>query len=285
MILSKIGFRQHCVFALTVVLLILSGFASLAASLNLVLGNPSAADAKQPDNYLLDKQCYALSYNNSQGVPNWVAWRLSLDDLGDVIRKDSFAPDMDLPAGFKRVTPSDYIGSGFDKGHQTPFADRSSSEESAAMTFKMSNMLPQSPILNRKAWEQLESYCRSLVKRGKVLYIVCGPLGQGGIGQDLERKTVIGKNKVRVPEACWKVILIVDKAMDPIKGGKRTTADFRLIAVVMPNDMTPTDWSKYRVSVKSIENLTKLKFYSKLPESIMGPLKESVDNVRINNHQ
>jgi endonuclease G len=39
------------------------------------LGNPSAATTHKdkPDNYLLRKRQFVLSYNNSKGTPNWVS--------------------------------------------------------------------------------------------------------------------------------------------------------------------------------------------------------------------
>src|SRR5262249_14346611 len=37
----------------------------------------------------------------------------------------AFAPDLTLPAGFQVIRPNDYRGSGFDRGHLCPAADRS----------------------------------------------------------------------------------------------------------------------------------------------------------------
>jgi endonuclease G len=58
-------------------------------------GNPSGAatDAARPDNYLVVKRQYALSYNNSRGTPNWVSWKLSKAWLGRTTRGNPFAPD------------------------------------------------------------------------------------------------------------------------------------------------------------------------------------------------
>ncbi len=39
----------------------------------LSLGNPSNA-ATDPDNYLLEKPQYTLSYNCSRGTANWISW-------------------------------------------------------------------------------------------------------------------------------------------------------------------------------------------------------------------
>src|SRR5437588_479283 len=91
---------------------------------HLKMGNPSQArdDAKDHDNYLMKKEHFALSYHNSKGTPNWVSWRLVKEDLGDAPRVP-FYPDTTLPQGFFRVTPKDYTGSGFDRGHMCPHSD------------------------------------------------------------------------------------------------------------------------------------------------------------------
>jgi endonuclease G len=68
---------------------------------HLAMGNPSGAvaDASKPNNYLARKPQYALSYNNSNGTPNWVSWHLSKKWLGNTRRGNPFAPDTSLPDG------------------------------------------------------------------------------------------------------------------------------------------------------------------------------------------
>src|SRR5256885_1788451 len=89
------------------------------ASYHLALGSPSGAkhDARDKDNYLLEKPYYALSYNNTRAIPNWVTWHLSKEYLGKAPRKQRFDPDSELPARFHRVNHADYTGTGFDRGH------------------------------------------------------------------------------------------------------------------------------------------------------------------------
>jgi len=103
----------------------------------LALGNPSNATVSpsNADNYLMVNNAYALSYNNSRGSANWVAWRIAASDFGAAERQDDFRPDPNLPKSFTRITPSDYTGSGFDRGHLCPSADRSSSPEANSTTF------------------------------------------------------------------------------------------------------------------------------------------------------
>ena len=52
--------------------------------------NPSKANSKNLNNLLIVKDEYTLSYNCSKGIPNWVGWRTSESDLGDLSRSDDF---------------------------------------------------------------------------------------------------------------------------------------------------------------------------------------------------
>jgi endonuclease G, mitochondrial len=163
---------------------------------HLFTGNPSGASAERDkaDNYLLRKRQYALAYNSSTGTANWASWQLSKAWLGKARRDNPFAPDTTLPAGFFRVRPRDYDRSGFDRGHLCPSADRSVSHQDQDATFLMSNMIPQSPDLNRHGWAKLEEYCRSQAREGdEDLYVVAGPSGKGGTGSAGPRISCTGR--------------------------------------------------------------------------------------------
>ena len=239
------------------------------------MGNPSGAvaDKNKPDNFLVKKRQYALSYNNSKGTPNWVSWQLARKWLGKARRTDPFAPDLSLPDGFFVVRPNDYKGVGFDRGHMCPAGDRSVSKEDMDATFAMSNMVPQSPELNRTTWEKLESYCRDVVHDSdQVLYIVAGPAGQGGTGSEGERTFLRARDgKITVPAKCWKVVLIVPaKTIHP---RKVTAADARVFAVVLPNQPGARDWRDFAVPVKDVEELTGYKFFTNLNAGVADQLR------------
>ena len=131
-----------------------------ARKIYLALGNPSNAEINtgNRDNYLLINEAYAMSYNNSKGTANWVSWRITKADFGDADRQNDFRPDARLPKGWNLVRPTDYTGSGFDKGHICPSADRSFSDQFNSETFLMTNMIPQTPDLNRNVWRKFEEY-------------------------------------------------------------------------------------------------------------------------------
>ena len=241
-------------------------------SVHLAMGNPSGAtdDPANRDNFLMRKPYFALAYNNAKGTPNWVAWRLRADDLGSAPRGEFFT-DSTLPAGFKRVASRDYSGSGFDRGHLCPHSDRAGTPDASKATFAMTNIMPQSPATNQKAWNDFEEYCRTLVKHdGRTLHLVAGPAGQGGTGKN-GLADAIGNGSVTVPAKCWKVVVVADDAANVGPGT-------RVIAVVMPNDMTVGHgWGKYRTSVADVETLTGYTFLDRVPPTIANGLKAKVD--------
>jgi endonuclease G, mitochondrial len=248
-------------------------------NINLLMGNPSQAtsSAGNSENYLLVRPQYALSYSRTKGIPNWVSWELDASWLGDAHRVGKFAPDEDLPAGWERIRPSDYTGSGFDRGHMTNSEDRSRSPEDNIPTFLMTNIIPQSPDNNQGVWVQLENYSRQLARSGKELFIVSGGHGQGGIGKN-GLKATVGRGKVVVPAVMWKVILVLDKSSSGLAGVNRNT---RTIAVIIPNKQGVRDdpWQQYRTSVKEVEKLTGYKFFTSVPAEIRAVIAAKVDNV------
>jgi endonuclease G len=254
------------------------------SSIHLTMGNPSGAtdDPDKPDNYLMRKPYFALSYNKAKGTPNWVSWCLKEGDLGNAPRPE-FYPDPTLPRSFQHVKPGDYSGSGFDRGHMCPHSDRASTNEASTATFVMTNIIPQSPNCNQKAWADLEDYCRDLVrKKHQTLYIVSGPQGQGGEGKEGPKEVIGRAEKVTVPAKCWKVVLAVDDGKGDAGDAGRVNRDSRAFAVVMPNDQSVGHgWAKYRTSVKEVEGLTGYHFFDRVPASIIGPLKEQVDTEHI----
>lgn len=235
-------------------------------SVHLSLGNPSNA-AGDPDNYLLVKPQYALSYNNSTRIPNWVSWQLNQSWLGKVPRRNDFRPDESLPPGWYQVVPSDYNNSGFDRGHMTPSADRSNNQDNNSATFLMTNILPQAPDNNQGPWAELEVYCRELARQGQELYIVAGGYG---------RKRAIARGKIVAPARTWKVIVVLDQ---PGQGVADITSETRVIAVDMPNNqgIKTADWRSFRVSVDQVEAKTGYDLLSNLPESVQQVVEGRVD--------
>jgi endonuclease G len=240
-------------------------------SVHLSLGNPTGAraDAATPDNFLMLKDQYALSYNRARATPNWVSWELSADWLGETDRSDDFRPDPALPAGWYRVTTADYTNSGFDRGHVCPSADRTRNAADNSSTFLMTNMIPQAPQLNREPWARFEDYCRTLAKKGYRLYIVAGVYGSGGEGSKGPMASIIGK--VAVPSHNYKVVVAIPK------GGQAADVSMAtpVIALDFPNVVSQVDnksWGGFVTTARQIERDAGVTLFTNLPEKVRAGL-------------
>ncbi|MFD2515590.1 DNA/RNA non-specific endonuclease [Pontibacter locisalis] len=241
---------------------------------NMALGNPSGAGTSYA-NYLVNKAQFSMSYNSYRGTPNWVSWHLSSAWLGSTPRQDDFRADNSLPSNFYKVTPSDYTGSGFDRGHNCPSADRTLTVTDNSATFLMSNMIPQAPNNNQQTWANLENYCRTLVSQGNELYVIMGSYGTGGTGS-AGYKTTLAGGKVTVPNRIWKVIVVL-----PVGTGdaSRVTSSTRVIAVDTPNSTSiSSSWGTYRTTVDAIEAKTGYNILSNVSSSVQSVIEARVDS-------
>jgi endonuclease G len=240
-----------------------------SSSVHLTMGNPSGASTdatNQPNNYLLDKPQYAVSYSRDNGEPNWVSWHLDSSWIGSTQRQDDFRPDSTLPASWYHVQAGDYSGSGYDRGHMCPSGDRTSSVANNSATFLMTNMIPQASQNNQVTWANMENYLRTLAASGNELYIVSG--GQGISGY-------IANGHVAIPTFTWKVVIVLPSGTNDVS---RVTSSTRTIAVMVPNNNSVvSDWKQYRVSVDSVESQTGYNFFSNVSDTIENTIEARVD--------
>lgn len=228
---------------------------------HLPFGNPSNAtsDAANRENYLLIHSGFTLSYNDTRGTLNWVAWRTTAADLGERRERPLFRPDMSLPPNFRRVQYYDYAGSGYDRGHMVPAADRFADEARMDETFLMSNIVPQTDDLNQFVWNKLESYVRGTVRRRTDAYTIAGVYG--------EKHRI--RDRVSVPTNIWKIIVFLPP------GGSEITDSTRIIAVDVPNvdGIANTRWQQYVTTVRAIEQRTGYDLFSHLPREIQDRIE------------
>lgn len=244
---------------------------------NMALGNPSNASTREEANYLMVKPQYTLSYNRTRSTANWVSWHLSAAWKGPVQRSDNFRPDNSLPNNWYKVQSSDYLNSGFDRGHLCPSDDRDASVEDNEATFLLTNIVPQAPNNNRGAWADLEAYCRKIAEAGNELYIVAGVYGKAGIGSNGGKSFTLDNGKIVVPESLWKVIVILPVGANDVS---RVNEQTRVIAVNIPNKQTilDTKWGEYRLSVSDLEKITGYDFLSNVPSTIQKTLESRMDD-------
>lgn len=245
---------------------------------DLLMGNPSNATSAivMMDNYLMDQGYYTESYNSTKGEPNWVSWHLDATNITNQSpRENNFAGFSGLPTGWFEVQSNGYSGSGFDRGHNCPSADRTSSVNANSATFLMTNMIPQAPNNNESTWANLENYLREQVLDGNEVYIIMGSYGQGGTGSKGSANT-IDAGHVNVPSNVWKVAVIIPAGDNDIS---RVTTTTRVIAVNTPNINTiNSDWTKYIVTVKDIETATGYSLLTALPANVRTVLEAEKDS-------
>ncbi len=206
------------------------GDTDLTGNRNVAAGLPKQGhkrSAASGDVYLSREQ-FVVSFDSKAKIPAWTSWQIVDRDIGSVDRGNEFRSDdilnkfLEMRIRELGVTPEDYRGTCFDKGHQSPSADRTRTTRDNNATFYMSNMAPQTSFLNRRIWKDLESYSRDLVsEEGRKLQVYAGPIlrdGREGIGRQRD---------IQVPEAFYKVIAVYadDRAPSPMG----------YIAVIMPN--------------------------------------------------
>ena len=249
---------------------------------HLELGNPSNAvtSTTSPNNYLLSKSQYVLSYNNSRGTANWVAWHMSNAWKGSATRCDCFATDTQLPSTFFRASSTSFSGSGFDRGHMCPSEDRDGSSADNAATFLMSNMIPQAPNNNQITWNAFEGYCRNLLNQGNELYIVSGGYGIGGTGSNGGVTTTLASGAIAVPSRVWKAVVVMPIGSNDLS---RVTSATRVIAIDVPNTQTASSqpWHAYRTSVDAIEAQTGLDLFNLVSSEFQNSIEAQVDAVTI----
>ncbi len=211
------------------------------------------------DETVVEHSAMSLVYSEEHEQAKWVAHIITPDILqGGIGRTNDFRTDPKVKTG--TAVKSDYWYSGYDRGHLAPSADFRWSHKALSESYFYSNMSPQLPELNREIWAELESFVREYVAQHKEqVYVVTGGVLKPGL------PTIGKKNKVSIPELFYKVIADIEG--DTISG----------IAFLIPNAKTSYPLSSFAVSIDSIENLTKINFFPKLPDEIEDKIEANYD--------
>jgi endonuclease G, mitochondrial len=148
----------------------------------------------------LCNDAYAVLASGVTRGPLWSAEHLtrqSLTDARATPREGAFHEEERLPPE-DRALLSDYVRSGYDRGHMAPAGDMAN-PVAEQQSFSLANVVPQTSALNRGLWEGIESAVRHLAERRGELYVVTGPAFQGTQLQSL-------KGRVLVPTDTWKAV-------------------------------------------------------------------------------
>ena len=208
---------------------------------------------------LLYREGYTTSYNVETRTPNWVAWHLTANHTNGPAKRNgiNFQADEEVPE--PRVDTYDYMRSGYDRGHMCPAGDNHWSQKAMEQSFLMTNVCPQIPALNSGLWNTIEKQCRTWAQEYSDVYIVCGPIYFN------QKHKTIGKNKVQVPEAFFKVVL-------RLKGEPKAIGFICRNASAKGHKKTD-----YVNSVDEVERITGMDFFSQLPDDIEQQIEGQAD--------
>ena len=105
----------------------------------------------------------------------------------------------------EQIFTSDYTNGGYDRGHMTRSADRTTANVDNASTFFLTNIVPQQADLNQGVWAQFENALGdSATKGGRAVYIITGPI----YSPSHPLAFLKNEGKVAVPDSTWKIALI-----------------------------------------------------------------------------
>ena len=189
------------------------------------------------------------------GCSYWSGSYASITSTGGC--DNCFSNDMDMPS--PKGTKADYFNTGFDRGHLCPAGDNKWSQKAMDECFLMTNMCPQTHALNAGVWNSIEQQCRTWAKKYGKVYIVCGPIFLN------KQHRKLGKNKVVVPDAFFKVIL-------------RTGKNPQAIGFICRNQSAKGLQKKDFVnSIDEVERITGYDFFSKLPDNVEKKIEAKAD--------
>ncbi len=215
-------------------------------------------DAQNAPSIILRREGYTTSYNPITKQPNWVAWQLTPKRIsGSVTRKGiEFQPDYEVD---NPVDTYDYFLSGFDRGHMCPAADNKWSKTAMKQSFLMTNICPQLHSLNSGLWNSLEVQCRNWTRKYGLIYIISGPIFTR------KQHRTIGKHKVMVPEAFFKVVLCMEETPRAIGWVVKNIAE---------KGRKKTDFVN---SIDQVERITGIDFFPALPDNIENKVEAEAD--------
>lgn len=202
---------------------------------------------------------YAVGYDDSIPSARWSSYRVFPYQDVHLKRPSSFNVDERTSA---KVASSEYVNSGYDRGHLTPNYAIAVCYGAVAQkeTFMLSNIVPELHALNAGLWKDMEQrIVKRYVERYGEVWVQVGPIYS-------PQSKKIGR--LPVPDEFWMVISEYDEAKKGI----------RAIAYLVPHEETWRDneLTRYVVSIRRIETLTGLNFFPKLPRATQEKLETAV---------
>ena len=215
------------------------------------VGPPAPADIT-----VIDRGEFKIGWSDSLRHPVWCAYHVVRDGRFPVDRRPGFTIDHDISAAPR---PDAYQKSGYDRGHMAPnYAIVSRyGEEAQRLTFRMSNISPQSPALNRGVWRDVEHRIAEFwTARYGEIWVVVGCFSKPG-----ERK-ILADSGVDIPTHFYQIIFAQEGM------------DVRALALIFPQNVPWSAWAARNIiTIRELEELTGLDFNPDLPSFIADPME------------
>lgn len=162
-------------------------------------------------------------------------------DTGNLPRNISFKLDPNVNAQCQQTSTKPY-GHNYDRGHMAPANHFDSSKKSMTEVNYMTNILPQTMILNRGAW-YLTEVITECGRDTNDITVIGGAVWDNGKIND----TFLRSHGVYTPTWFWKVLV------------KHKLSGDEVISWMLPNnnEATRNNLDKYLVSINDIEKTTK----------------------------
>lgn len=231
------------------------------------MGLPQATEI-QPAywTHVLRNNGFMVGYSELRGNPLWVIYHLT--------PVPTSAPHFKRPPRFEgdwrslaHVTHDDYDRSGFDRGHMAPnyAISRLYGRAGQLDTFKMTNITPQRPNLNRKVWQRLEEVeIDDFAPHYKNLWVITGPLFDNHITR------LSSDWQVEIPDACFKIYVA------PAEDGRKEPL---MLAFIIPQTVHGDErLDSFVTTVDHVEELSGFDFFSELPDGLENRLESQVDS-------
>lgn len=219
----------------------------------LVLFSCASAPPRHKSKFIaLNHTWFTVHYDPKIRLARYVEYKLKKENLTQKLgkRRDKFIPDPILvESGIPHATQADYKKTGFDRGHLAPAADFSFSQTANDETFVFSNIAPQTKLLNRGAWLNLEKQVRRWACGEGMVTVITGP-----IISESDRRLPSG---LVIPQSFFKII--IDE-----------TPPRKSLAFIHHQNDPKNSMDEREVDPSYVEKVTGITFPVKIPRSNGG---------------
>ena len=207
-----------------------------------------------PENHLILRPIYALSYNTAYKSADWVAYKISVGSIGIATslsrqaQPDNYVADTLSEADFSSTEDAELQRAQF-----VALVDFAGTPYWDDVNY-LTNAVARKRALNQGAWYGLEWSLRNLVNRGSDVFVLAGP-----VYQPTPQVSALSTSKShRVPDAFFKIVI----------------TEYGQGSVFLFDQNTPVHvhHCELRSTVAEIEALTGLDFFPENSSLVLDPL-------------